>query len=62
MRRTPSMYAFYERSIITARDNGDWGEYYYLIDDAPQSIKDALVRNEIIEESVEESRKGTNNA
>ena len=56
MKRTPSMYAFYERSIKKAIKDQDWEEYSRLMDDAPKSIIEALARNEIIEESVEASR------
>ena len=55
-KRTPGMYAFYEREIRKAIQEENWEEYSRLIDDAPKSIIEALARNEIIEESVEASR------
>ena len=55
-RRTPSQYAFYERKIKEAEQNNQWDLYDYYIEDAPQDIKDALIRQGVIEGSVEQTR------
>ena len=56
-KRTPGMYHFYETMITQAIEDKDWELYGSLIDDAPKEVKKALIRNEIIEESVESSRR-----
>lgn len=58
VKRIPSMYAFYARSITEAYYEDKPERAEALIKDAPQDVYDALVRNEVIEVSVEESRKG----
>ena len=57
-KRIPGMYAFYARSIQEAynEDNPEKAEYF--IKDAPWAVYEALVRNEVIEVSVERSREG----
>jgi len=55
-RRTPSQYAFYERHIKEAEKNEQWDTYQYYIEDAPQDVKDALIRQGVIEGSVEQTR------
>jgi len=55
-KRTPGMYHFYQTMIQQAIEDKDWELYGSLIDDAPKDVKKALIRNEIIEESVESSR------
>ena len=56
-KRTPSMYYFYSREIQQAYDNGDYERAEYLISDAPKDIYQALQLNEVIQQSVEASRK-----
>ena len=56
-KRTPGMYHFYQTMIQQAIEDKDWELYGSLIDDAPKDVKKALIRNEIIEESVESSRR-----
>jgi len=55
-RRTPSQYAFYERKIKEAEQNNQWDVYDYYIEDAPQDVKAALIRQGVIEGSVEQTR------
>ena len=55
-RRTPSQYAFYKRKIEEAEQNNQWDVYDYYIEDAPQDVKDALIRQGVIEGSVEQTR------
>jgi hypothetical protein len=55
-RRVPGMYAFYKRQILEAEKENQWDLYDYYIKDAPQDVKDALIREEIIEGSVEQTR------
>jgi len=55
-RRTPSMYAFYKRHILEAEKENQWDLYDYYIKDAPQEVKDGLIREGIIEGSVEQTR------
>jgi hypothetical protein len=50
------MYAFYKRQILEAEKENQWDLYDYYIKDAPQDVKDALIREEIIEGSVEQTR------
>jgi len=50
------MYYFYQREIQLAIDNEDYDRMDYLIKDAPHAVYEALVRNEIIEVSVDKSR------
>jgi recombinational DNA repair protein RecT len=57
-KRIPGMYAFYSREIQKALDEDNYEEAERLTKDAPQAVYEALVRNEVIEVSVEESRKG----
>ena len=58
-KRTPSEYAFYSREIQQAYDNGDYERAEYLISDARKDIYQALELNEVIQQSVEASRKIT---
>ena len=57
-KRTPSMYSFYEKEIKEAYQNENWDRAIELINDCPEDVYDALVSNEVIETSVEESRNG----
>ena len=57
-KRIPGMYAFYAKSIQDAYYEDEPERAEELIKDAPQAVYEALVRNEIIEVSVEESRRG----
>ena len=58
MKRIPGMYAFYAKSIQDAYYEDEPERAEELIKDAPPAVYEALVRNEVIEVSVEESRKG----
>ena len=55
-RRVPGMYAFYKRHILEAEKENQWDLYDYYIQDAPQDVKDALIREGVIEGSVEQTR------
>jgi len=55
-KRIPSMYSFYEREIKEAITSLNWERYNELVDDLPVDIRDALVRQGVLEESVEQSR------
>ena len=55
-RRVPGMYAFYKRHILEAEKENQWDLYDYYIKDAPQDVKDGLIRKGIIEGSVEQTR------
>jgi len=55
-KRIPSMYSFYEREIKEAIMSLNWERYDELVDDLPLDIRDALVRQGVLEESVEQSR------
>jgi len=55
-KRIPSMYSFYEREIKEAITSLNWERYDELVDDLPVDIRDALVRQGVLEESVEQSR------
>jgi len=55
-KRTPSMYSFYEREIKEAIDTLNWERYDELVDDLPVDIKDTLIRQGVLEESVDQSR------
>lgn len=59
MKRTPGMYAFYERNIKEAQANKNYELAEHLAQDAPSSVRLALIRNDVIEGSVEETRKGS---
>jgi len=56
-KRTPGMYHFYFNEITEAIHNNDYDRVDYLVSDAPKEVKKALIRNEVIEESVESSRR-----
>ena len=56
MKRTPSMYAFYERKFKESIQQEDWLVYNHLMDDVPDDIRATLIKNEVIEGSVEETR------
>jgi len=58
-KRTPSMYAFYERQIKKAYEDNNLDLAEHLISDAPADIKKALIRNDIIEGSVDSTRERT---
>jgi len=51
------MYAFYERTIKEAQANEDYELAEHLAQDAPSSVRLALIRNDVIEGSVEETRR-----
>jgi len=55
-RRVPGMYAFYKRNILEAEKENQWDLYDYYIKDAPQEVRDGLIREGIIEGSVEQTR------
>ena len=55
-KRTPGMYYFYYNEITEAIHNEDYDRVDYLVSDAPKEVKKALIRNEVIEGSVEETR------
>jgi len=55
-KRIPSMYSFYEREIKEAITSLNWERYNELVDDLPVDIRNALVRQGVLEESVEQSR------
>jgi len=55
-KRTPSMYSFYEREIKEAIETQNWERYDELVDDLPVDIKDTLIRQGVLEESVDQSR------
>ena len=55
-KRIPGMYAFYAKSIQDAYYEDEPERAEALIKDAPLEVYEALVRNEIIEVSVEKSR------
>ena len=55
-KRTPGMYYFYYNEITKAIHNEDYDRVDYLVSDAPKEVKKALIRNEVIEGSVEETR------
>jgi len=55
-KRIPSMYSFYEREIKEAITSLNWERYDELVDDLPVDIRNALVRQGVLEESVEQSR------
>ena len=57
-KRIPGMYAFYAKSIQDAYYEDEPERAEELIKDAPRAVYEALVRNEVIEVSVEESRRG----
>ena len=50
------MYSFYEREIKEAITSLNWERYNELVDDLPVDIRNALVRQGVLEESVEQSR------
>jgi len=56
MKRTPAIYGYYESNILKAyrEDNYDYAEE--LIKDAPKDVYKALIKNDIIEGSVEQTR------
>jgi len=55
-KRTPGMYHFYFNRITQAIHEENWEEYDRILADTPDDIREALVRAEVIEESVESSR------
>jgi len=55
-KRIPGMYHFYFKEITEAIHNEDYDRVDYLVSDAPKEVKKALIRNEVIEGSVEETR------
>jgi len=50
------MYHFYFNRITQAIHEENWEEYDRILADTPDDIREALVRAEVIEESVESSR------
>lgn len=59
--RTPSMYSYYEREVEAAYQNDDYERVNYLIGDMPDDIKEALVKNGVLESSVEATRSDLDN-
>jgi len=57
-KRTPSMYAYYEKEIENAYQIDDWERVSYLINDCPEDVLQSLKYNGVVESSVEESRRG----
>ena len=57
-KRTPSMYAYYEKEIENAYQTDDWERVSYLINDCPEDVLQSLKYNGVVESSVEESRRG----
>lgn len=55
-KRTPAMYHFYKNKIEEAIKNNSWGHYDEIVEDLPTEIRRALVREGILEGSVEETR------
>jgi len=55
-KRIPGMYAFYAKSIQDAYYEDEPERAEELIKDAPLEVYEALVRNEVIEVSVDKSR------
>jgi len=55
-RREPAQYHFYEEEINKAYEEDDWERVSYLRADAPVVVRDALIRNGILEGSVEQTR------
>ena len=60
-KRTPSMYHFYKTKIGEAIQTNSWGTYDELLLDVPDDIKQELILNGVLEESVESSRKEEDN-
>ncbi len=60
-KRTPSMYHFYKTKIEEAIQTNSWGTYDELLLDVPDDIKQELILNGVLEESVESSRKEEDN-
>jgi len=56
-KRTPSMYHFYKWKIEEAIQTNSWGTYDALLLDVPDDIKQELILNGVLEESVEDSRR-----
>lgn len=59
-RREPSQYHFYENEINKAYKEDDWERVSYLRADAPVVVLNALIKNGILEGSVEQTREGYN--
>jgi len=57
-KRIPSMYSFYAKSIQDAYYEDEPERAEELIKDAPLEVYEALIRNEVIEVSVDKSREG----
>ncbi len=60
-KRTPSMYHFYKTKIEEAIQTNSWKTYDALLLDVPDDIKQELILNGVLEESVESSRKEEDN-
>ena len=60
-KRTPSMYHFYKTKIEEAIQTNSWETYDELLLDVPDDIKQELILNGVLEESVESSRKEKDN-
>ncbi len=60
-KRTPSMYHFYKTKIEEAIQTNSWETYDELLLDVPDDIKQELILNGVLEESVESSRKEEDN-
>lgn len=58
-KRIPGMYYFYFNAITKALHEENYEEVDRLVADTPNDIKRALIRNEVIEGSVEQSRELT---
>ena len=58
-KRIPGMYHFYLNAITQALQEENYEEVDRLVADTPNDIKRALIRNEVIEGSVEQSRELT---
>lgn len=57
-RRTPSMYHFYKTKLEEAIQTNSWGSYDAIVEDLPDDIKQELILNGVLEESVDDSRDG----
>lgn len=55
-KRTPAMYHFYKTKIEEAIRTNSWGHFDELVADLPEDIRKILMREGILEGSVEETR------
>ena len=55
-KRTPAMYHFYKNKIEEAIKNNSWGHYDEIVEDLPTEIRRALVKEGVLEGSVEDTR------